>query len=332
MPKQLLTLFEGQSLLQMAFARAVTVVDPSRVLICAGRSYVDVIAEQLPGVSPRNLLGEPEGRDSLAAVAWSVATIASRDPEAVVAVLSADHVIEPVESFSRALRRAFDTAADDVLVTFGVTPTHPHTGFGYLHVGEPVLARDATYHVREFAEKPALDVAERYLAEGDWLWNSGMFCWKASVFLDVLKSLCPDMAEPIERLVAHPELLDEIYPSLPKTSVDYAIMEPQSRSLTAPEIVAVELDANWADVGSFPALADQLRAGADNVAEGETILLDSSGTLVLNRTPGHLVVVAGVEDMIVVHSGNVTLVCPSGKAESIKEFVELARERGEQYV
>ena len=140
------------------------------------------------------------------------------------------------------------------------------------------------------------------------------------------------MADPIERLVAHPELLDEIYPDLPKTSVDYAIMEPQSHSDDPPHIVAVELDASWADVGSFPALADQLGLEPDTVAEGEGILLDSARTLVINRTPEHLVVVAGVEDMIVVHTDNVTLVCPTSKAESIKQLVELARDKGEHYV
>ena len=334
MPKQLLTLIDGRSLLQLAFERASTVVDPSRVLVCAGRAYADIIAEQLPGLSPENLLLEPVGRDSLAAVAWSVATIATRDEDAVVAVLTADHIITPQDNFTAALRRALTAgSAPDTLVTFAVAPTGPVTSFGYLQTGVAVDPAGKIYRVLRFAEKPTRQVAERYLADGHWWWNSGMFCWRAQTFWRQLRLLQPELAFDIDRLVRDPSQIDQIYPGLTRTSVDYAIMEPVSAGAGSAQILAVQLDAQWADVGGYPALARQLGLAGGNATEGRVVAFESAGNLILNRSSdGRLVAVCGLTDMIVVDDDDVTLVCPMSQAESIKQLVELARQQGARYV
>jgi len=334
MPKQLLTLIDGQSLLQLAVQRALTLVEADQVFVCAGRTHMDVIAEQLPMVPSQNFLAEPMGRDSLAAVSWSMATIAHRDPQAVVAVLSADHVIEPEEAFTGALRLALSAAEADpqALVTCGILPTSPHTGYGYLHVGEPVDGEGKVFRVARFAEKPSRDVAQVYLAQGNWWWNSGMFCWRASTFLHELTHFQPVMADSVDRLVAHPDLIDEIYPTLTKISVDYAIMEPVSQGLSDAHVLTVCLEADWTDIGGFPALARHLGVGPDNHVEGLVVELGSTGSLLLNtQADGRLLAVCGVKDLIVVEDSDVTLVCAMDEAERIKELVELACDEGEQY-
>ena len=334
MPKQLLTLIDGKSLLQLAFRRALTLVDASRVFVCAGRTHMDVIAQQLPEIPAENLLAEPTGRDSLAAVSWSMATIAKRDPDAVVAVLSADHVIEPEQAFTQALNEALHAAASDpyALVTCGILPTSPHTGYGYLHVGEPVDSSGKVFHVIRFAEKPTREVAQTYVADGHWWWNSGMFCWRAATFLHELTIFQPVMAETVGRLVDHPDLIDEIYPELTKISVDYAIMEPVSQGLSDAHVLTVGLEAQWSDIGGFPALARHFGVGPDNYIEGCVVELGSSGALLMNKqTDGRLLAVCGVKDIIVVEDDDVTLVCAMDESEKIKQLVELARDRGEQY-
>ena len=334
MPKQLLTLIDGKSLLQLAFKRALTLVDADHVFVCAGRAHMDIIAQQLPEVPSDNLLAEPVGRDSLAAVSWSMATIARRDPDAVAAVLSADHIIEPEEAFTHSLRTALEAAADDpqALLTCGIIPTSPHTGYGYLHVGEPVDLSSEVFRVIQFAEKPSRTVAESYLAQGDWWWNSGMFCWRAATFLHELAIFQPVMAETVDRLVTHPDLIDEIYPTLTKISVDYAIMEPVSQGLSDAHVLTVGLTAQWSDIGGFPALARHLGVGPDNHVEGCVVELGVAGSLLMNKqTDGRLLAVCGVKDLIVVEDDDVTLVCAMDEAERIKELVALASDQGEQY-
>jgi mannose-1-phosphate guanylyltransferase len=335
MPKQLLPLINGVSLLRLAFERASALVPADRILLCVGAAYLDTVAAQLPEVARGNILGEPLGRDSLNAVAWSTAVIAQRDPGATVAVLSADHVISPIETFVEAVGTAFAAAEQDAqaLVTLGVVPTGPHTGFGYLRRGQPVPDLPNTWRVEEFAEKPARAVAEAYLAAGDWWWNSGMFCWQAATFLRQLAELMPRTAEAIAELVAEPSRLQEIYPELEKISVDYAIMEPVSRGASRAHVLAVPLAADWGDVGGFPALASHLDQIHGNAQSGRVVSLDSTDNLLINAGPdGTLLAVVGLNDTIVVTHDNITLVCPRRSSEAIKKLVDRVRvEAGPDY-
>ncbi|MCL2784128.1 MAG: mannose-1-phosphate guanylyltransferase [Propionibacteriaceae bacterium] len=333
MPKQLLPLVHGKTLLQLAFERACTLVDPSRIIVCAGRNHTDAIIDQLPGLDEQNLLAEPVGRDSLAAITWSTATIRARDEDAVVAILGADHVISPVSVFTRTLTKALVLARTDpqALVTCGVVPTSPHTGYGYLQLGE--VRQEGVFQVERFAEKPNLATAESYLAQGGWWWNSGMFCFRATTFLDQVQFFAPSVAQGIAVIIDSPELIDEIYPQLTKISVDYAVMEPVSQGRSEATIMTVGLDAQWADVGSFPALAEHLAQDQENALEGPVVTLKAERNLIINRSSqGRLVAVCGTADLIIVEDDDVTLVCSKDQAESIKELVEMARLQGERYV
>ena len=207
MPKQLLKVVGGKSLLRIAYERLAGIVPPEQVLVCTGADYADVVAEELPEVARQNILGEPEGRDSLNAVAWPAAVLAARDPDAVVAVVTADQIMHPVAAFRRALRAGFALAEEraDVLVTFGVVPTSPHTGYGYLRRGPELPGHPEACTVAEFQEKPDRATAEEYVSSGDYWWNSGMFVWRAATLLDQLAQLQPQTHAAILELAAAPE-------------------------------------------------------------------------------------------------------------------------------
>ena len=324
MPKQLLRLIDGKSLLRIAYERVAGVVPDEQILVCAGAAYLDVVAEALPELPKANLLGEPVGRDSLNAVAWPAAVLVTRDPEAVVATLTADHVIRPVPAFQEALDEAYRAAETDPLamVTFGVVPTAPHTGFGYLKRGERVDGLSDTYVVEEFREKPDLATALSYFASGDYWWNSGMFVWRAQTLLDQLEVLQPVTYAGVTELAAHPELLESVYPTLPKNSVDFAVMEPVSNGLATAHVVAVRLPIEWYDVGGYAALGEHLPQEDGNAVDGRVVALDSTGNVLVNRgAEDVLVAVVGLTDTVVVVAGGVTLVCPKDRAEDVKKLV-----------
>ncbi|NLE18304.1 MAG: mannose-1-phosphate guanylyltransferase [Propioniciclava sp.] len=323
-PKQLLKLIGGTSLLRLAFERAIRVVPAERVLVVTGAAYLDAVAEDLPEVPAANLLGEPEGRDSLNAVAWPAAVLAARDPEAVVAHLTADQLIEPMDAFVTALEEAFAVAeADDrALVTLGVVPTSPHTGYGYLHRGEALDGFPTACAVREFREKPDADTAAAYLASGEYWWNAGMFVWRAATFLEQLAALEPETHARVAELAAHPDRLGAIFPTLRKTSVDFGIMEPVSQGRATGRVAAVALPIDWRDVGGFASLAEVLAADEHgNVVEGLAVARDAADNLVINTTGDHVVALAGVNGMVVVHTPDATLVTTLAGAEAVKSLV-----------
>lgn len=336
-PKQLLPLIDGRSLLRLAFDRALAVVPAGRVLVVTGADHTDAVRADLPELPEANLLGEPEGRDSLNAVAWPAAVLAARDPDAVIAQLSADHLIEPVDAFVAALLDAFAVAeaVPDALVTLGVVPTSPHTGYGYLHRGAALAGHPAARVVLEFAEKPPLEVATGYVASGEYWWNSGMFVWRAATLLDQLARLEPATHAAVTELAAHPERLRAIFPTLRKTSVDYALMEPVSRGGTGARVVAVGLDVSWRDVGGFASLAEILTADADgNRGQGLTVTLDARDNLLINTCgDGRVLAVSGVEGLVVVATPDATLVTSVTGAEQVKQLVaRVADAAGPQFV
>ncbi|MCL2782447.1 MAG: sugar phosphate nucleotidyltransferase [Propionibacteriaceae bacterium] len=321
-PKQLLPLFEGRSLLQIAWDRAVRVVQPDHVLVCTGAPYASDVAAQLPNLLPENLLGEPEGRDSLNAVAWPAAQLVLRDPSAVMAVLSADHLISPENLFAKRLDEGFALAEADpsALVTFGVVPVTPHTGFGYLERGDDVPGFADAAHVLSFTEKPDIVTATEWVASGRYWWNSGMFVWQAATLLEQVRLLQPTTYQGVTELAEHPQRLGTIFPALTRISVDYAIMEPVSRGKGSAHVLAVALPIRWADVGSYSALYDALphdRAG--NAAVGEVYTLDAAGNLAFSQGPGALALI-GVSGLAVVRTNDATLVVPLAQAQKVKRL------------
>lgn len=326
-PKQLLPLAEGASLLQRAYERAVRLVPHERVFVVTGASYSHVVRAQLEDLPPDNVLGEPMGRDSLNAVAWPAAILAARDPDAVVAQLTADQLIDPVDTFVEALELAY-TAAEthsSIIVTLGVVPSEPHTGYGYLHRGSAWSGHQDVFEVIEFTEKPAADVAAQYVDSGEYWWNAGMFVFRADTLLDQVAELEPATHATVRELAAHPDRLGDLFGSLKKISLDYAIMEPLSRGQGSARIVAVPLPVAWRDVGGYPSLMAALEPDdAGNVLSGpgKTVVQDTADTLMLNLTEGHLVAVLGVEGLVVVHTADATLVTTRDRAEHVKTLVD----------
>ena len=331
-PKQLLDVVAtpdggARSLLAEAFARLEHVLPAERIWVCTAARYADAVRTALPGLRPDRLVLEPTARDTANAVGLAAALVHDVDPDAELAVVSADHVIRPVDRFADALRTAYDVLAGrpDALVTLGVTPTSPATGFGYVHRGAPAAVPGA-WEVVAFREKPDRATAEAYLASGEYLWNSGMFVWRAATVLDALAAHLPASAEGLRRVVVAPSgperdaVLAEVFPTLPKISVDYAIMEPVSAE--PGRVVTVALDVDWLDVGSWPALAHTLAAdAAGNAIGGPVVLLDASGNVVLSDDPDHVVALVGVRESVVVHTRDVTMVCPVTDAERVKQLL-----------
>jgi mannose-1-phosphate guanylyltransferase len=239
--------------------------------------------------------------------------------------------MHPVSSFRAALEEGFGVAESDpsVLVTFGVVPTSAHVGYGYLQRGEPVNGSSTVSHVLAFKEKPDRDTAEHYLSSGGYWWNSGMFVWRATTLLDQLKILLPTTYEAVTELAANPDRLAEIYPGLLKISVDYAVMEPVSQGAGSARVVAVRLPITWHDVGGFASLSEQLpRDSQGNAVSGVSVLVDARDNLVINHAEdGRLVAVVGLSDTVIVQTPQITLVCPMGEAERIKELLSQVTEQ-----
>lgn len=335
LPKQLIPFIGGKCLLQLACDRLDGLVAPSHRYICAGQSHAEAIAGALPGFSSTQFFGEPTGRDTLNAVGFSAAAIAARDPDAVIAVFTADHIIEPVEEFLKIVEHGFHLVEEDAgcLVTFGIAPTAAATGYGYLELGD--LMDGSACVVRQFREKPDAETAAAYFAAGAgrYLWNSGMFVWRASTLLDCIRRYEPENFAGIEKIGAawdtprRDEVLARTFPALKKISVDFAVMEPASRDPRI-RVAAVPMPLRWLDVGSWPMFAETCpRDAAGNaLGGGRSTLLDTRGTLVASSDPQHVITTIGCENLIIIHTPDATLVCRADQAENIKELHRLVGE------
>jgi len=321
LPKQLVPLLHGRSLLEIAVERASSVVPAGQVWLCAGEQLREAVTA-VPGLQADRLVLEPSGRDTLPALTLAMSAIAAQDPDAVVAVLTADHLIEPLAAFTATLERGFAVAEaqESALVTFGVVPDHPATGFGYLELGDP-LTGDAVV-VARFAEKPARARAEQLLEQGA-LWNSGMFVWRATTLLRAVRAFAPETARLVELVRAGD---DGAWADVPRTSVDYAIMEPAS---TSPDFVvaALPLAAHWLDVGSWPAYGDAVgRDDAGNaLGDGLREVVASRDCVVASSDPDHLIALVGCLGLVVVHTPAATLVMPADQAQRVKELHALVQ-------
>jgi len=335
LPKQLIPFINGRSLLQLAFDRLEGLVPAENRYICAGQAHADLICNAL--TLPREqFLAEPTGRDTLNAVGYSAAAIAQRDPQAVIAVFTADHIIEPVSDFLRIVDHGFRLAEaqPQTLVTFGISPTQAATGYGYLQLGAP-LDDDGARVVAEFKEKPPLPLAREYFAAGSerYLWNSGMFVWHAATLLDCIRRYQPGNAAGIDQIAAawatpqRDAVLNAVFPTLKKISVDFAVMEPASRDPLV-QVAAVPMPLTWLDVGSWPAFAETCACDEHgNAHAAKTLQIDSQRTLSVSSDPNHLIATIGCEDLIIIHTPDATLVCHKDHAETIKEMHRQVGER-----
>lgn len=341
-PKQLIPFIQGRSLLQIASDRLEGLVAEERQLICAGQTHKKAITAALPGINDERYLAEPVGRDTLNAVGFGAAIVAKHDPDAVIAVFTADHIITPVDEFKSIVDKGFQLVdqAENALCTFGISPTEPATGYGYLQLGEQ-LGDTAGRVVDQFKEKPNLETATEYVNQGadKYLWNSGMFVWKASTLLACIKKYHPENHKGLMEIAnawGTPDataVLERVYPTLPKVSVDYAVMEPASQDDDF-QVAAVPMPLSWLDVGSWPAFGDTCPKDSNNNAlAAKFTAIDSKNNLVASDDPEHLITMIGCEDMVVIHTDKATLICPKSRAEEIKALhSQVGEQAGEDYL
>lgn len=349
-PKQLLKFIEQQgdseprSLLDIAAQRLEGLIDQPQRYICTAEGYRAAIREALPQFDDAHILGEPMGRDTVNAVGFAAAVFAKQDPDASFAVLTADHIIQPWDKFRSLIDLGFRLVEQDPsrLVTFSIKPTYPATGFGYVERGTPlsgIAGGDGLcFRVQRFIEKPDLPRAKAYVESGFFGWNSGMFVWKAGTVLSALKQFKPESYEGLTRIQEawgterQQAVLAEVYPTLPKTSVDYAIMEPAAKAKGGGfAVCTVLMDLKWLDVGSWPSYGQTMDGdkqnnrvafsrGAAEGRAGKSVVEGGSGNLIVNPVAGHTVALLGCKDLIVVHTPDATLVMPKDAAEQLKEL------------
>ena len=325
-PKQFLDIFGGTPLLGIAVERLQGLIPPERILIITSADLVEASRAAAPTLPAENVIGEPFGRDTAAACALGTALVAARQggDSATVAILTADQLMEDLDVYRQTLRDAHAlAAAEPVIVTIGITPTYAATGFGYVEVAEPLdFAAPTEFHkVARFVEKPDAETAAAYVVGGRHFWNAGMFIWSVSTFNAALQRSKPELAAAIEAVKpaigtpAFAAALESAYNKIERISVDYAVMEH------ADNIAMARGKFGWDDVGSWTAIGSHFPADeADNVRLGATELMNARGNIVVSDAD-HLVAVYGADDLVVVHTGDATLVCPRDKVAEIKGLV-----------
>ena len=328
------------SLLQATIDRLDGLSSPDKLFVVTGVAHAAAVSRQLASVPEGNVLVEPSPRDSCAAIALAAAVIARRDPDAIMGSFASDHLIAHKDEFAEVIRKAMVGAREGLLMTLGITPTRPETGYGYVQCGGPV-GDGAVLSVEEFKEKPSYDVAESYVKSGNYLWNAGMFVWRVDVFLNELARQQPQLHAGIARIAqawdspSREEVLGEVWQTLPRISVDYAVMEGAA---AVGKVGTVPGDFGWNDVGDFHTLGEVLAAdSAGNVVVGhdaagkQSVLLRETENLVVVPNSGRLVAALGVRDLIIVDTPDAVLVCPRDRAQEVKSLVDDLRNKGEMH-
>jgi mannose-1-phosphate guanylyltransferase len=325
-PKHLLPIVGEKPMLTQTVDRLEGLVPPERVLVITNAEQRDAVLDVCPMLAPGNVIAEPVGRDTAAAVGLATVLVQDRDPDGCFAMLPADHIIHDTAGFQSVLASAFEAAeGEDALVTVGIKAAYPATGYGYIHRGEVCqeCSGREVYSVQAFREKPDLATATSYVDSGEYYWNAGMFFWRVPVISAEFEKHTPGLWAALGAIrsgLAAGEALDGLlaahYPGLEKISVDFAIMEK------AASVQVVESAFDWDDVGEWPAVERHYpKDESGNVTKGQVVVQGGCGNIVVNAD-GHLTALVGVDDLIVVQTPDATLVCPKGKAQEIKGLVK----------
>jgi mannose-1-phosphate guanylyltransferase len=325
-PKHLLPIVGQKPLLTQTLDRVSALVPSANVYVITSAVQANAVRSCCPSLPSGNVVVEPVGRDTAPAVVLASVLIESRDPHGVFAVLPADHVIHDRSAYLRDLDAAFKAAETaDVLVTIGIKPHEPATGFGYIQQGKPWkrVQRRPFFHVRRFVEKPPLKLAQAYLKSGDYVWNAGMFVWSVPTVLASFQQHAPALIagiEPVRRALARGRplrtALTEVYPQLEKISVDYALLEKSDR------VVVLPASFDWDDVGAWPAVVRHQEADSQgNVSRGRVVIEQGRNNIVVTED-GHLVALLGLDECVVVHTRDATLVIPKSRCQEIKTLIK----------
>jgi mannose-1-phosphate guanylyltransferase len=331
-PKQVLPLVEDDSMFKISVARLAPLFPPDQIYVVTGQNHVDQLRSDVPEIPDENFLVEPYGKNTAPAAALGVAVIQKRDPEAVVAILTADHHIANKPKFREVLAAAHDIALEqDFIVTLGISPSFPSTGFGYIkrgnHLGEK--GDFNYYHSLGFKEKPDAGTAVRYLRSGDYSWNSGMFIWTAKLAMSEFERQQPAIYEQLQTLIPAVDTPDfeaklvEIWDNLPSIQLDYAVMEQAS------DMCVIPMDVGWSDVGSWGALYDILaQDDSGNAYKGHTqekrVTIDTQESLVFSD---RLVVTVGIRDVVVIDTEDALLICHRNRTQEVKDVVRELKDK-----
>ena len=319
----------GRSLIQQTVDRLEPLVG-DHIMVVTGAAHEDAVRAQLPGLGAGHVVAEPSPRDSMAAIGLAAAVLERRDPDIVMGSFAADHVIADEETFRACVQEAVRVAAADYVVTIGIEPTHPATGFGYIEAGGPVVGvaeAPSARVVRTFVEKPDADRAAAYLRTGRFRWNAGMFVVRVGVLLDLLDRWHPDLAAGLRAIAAEPARLPEVWPTLTRIAIDHAVAEPAA---DAGRVAVVPGSFDWDDVGDFRSLA-ALLGGSEHelsvLGDAELAVgLDASGVV---ATGGDRVIaVVGLEDVVVVDTPDALLVTTKDRAQDVRRVVDHLKESG----
>ena len=328
-PKQFLSLTgDGETMLQKTFRRIRGIVPPERIYIVTNGEYMTLVQEQLPEIPEQNLLREPAARNTAPCIALAAAVIEKRLGDSVMLVLPADHLVRHESLCADVLCRAAAAAEEtDALVTIGITPTYPETGYGYIAFSRTQDAPAGVYQVDSFREKPDLETARQYVASGSYLWNSGMFAWKTSTYLNAVRTYLPAVGEITEKLGTAcdtPEfsnVLTEQFPLMPSISVDFGILEKAKRIFTVPGTFG------WDDVGSWPALLRVARTDTNgNYRDGDVLTVGTTNCVFSGGKK--LIAAVGLHEIIVVDTDDALLVCDMEAAQNVRKITEMLREQG----
>ena len=331
-PKQTMRIGGSDTLLGASYARGAAAAGPDgTVMFVATAELASVIRAHVPGLEADSLILEPEGRDTAACIGLAAVHVRRRDPDGVMLVLPADHLIAPLERFVEVARTAAEVAdRERCLVTIGVKPRHPATGLGYIQRGEALEPRTAVpaYRVRGFKEKPNAATARAYVESGEYYWNSGIFAWRADVILAEMERHLPKHHECLQKIACAlddgggDKISCEVYGCIPRISIDFGIMEK------AQALAVVEADFSWDDVGSWTAYAQHVRRDADgNAVDGSFVGVDARDNIIV-APKGKMVTAVGLEEHVVIDTPDALFICPRSRDQDVKKIVEKLREMG----
>jgi mannose-1-phosphate guanylyltransferase len=326
-PKQLLPIAGTRSMLQETVRRARAIAPPARTFVVTTAALVRQVRRQLPDVPARNIIGEPVGRNTAACIGLAAMHVERAQPGGVMVVLPADHLVRDLPAFHRALRAAVDLASQDQLVTIGIEPDRPETGYGYIRWGRPIPGtRGQAAWAADFTEKPTRERAARFLASKRYLWNSGIFAWSARRILEEIARHIPDLGRRLEKLRpvigrrAEAGVLARHYRAMPAISVDYGILERAAR------VAVVRGRFRWSDLGSWAAMEDLWSHDGRNAVRGRALAVASRGCVV--SAPDRVVALLGVENLVVVETPDAVLVCDKGRAQDVRLLVDEIERQG----
>jgi len=340
-PKQVLKLFDGETLLRRCFDRLLPIFDIRNIIVLTNADYAHLVRENLPELPVNNVIGEPAVRDTAGAIGLASTILDKTDPDATTVVLTADQIIGPAEVLQQAIKDGITFINNDPgsIITFGIQPTFPSTLLGYINYTGPRAypgCKNKICRVKEFKEKPDEKTAKQYLDSARYLWNSGIFVWKAKTILAGIAEFLPAAVEPLRKIKAdwhspnQRQTLQEWFPKMPQISIDFAVMEKKNEG-----IYAIKLNCRWLDLGSFAALADIISADENGniVVADASELLDCKNSIIVTEYKEHLIAAIGLENMVIAHSPDATFVCPIDQTHRLRELLDLIKKNaGEKFL